>query len=292
MDRKELYAKVAQSLIDMMAEGIAPWSKPWACSGIGDPNAPHNGITGRYYRGYNRLYLGYVAHAKGYSDPRWMTYKQAKEAGAQVRKGEKGTTIVFNSPVEKKDKGTGEVTDRFWLTKAYTVFNVAQIDGLTLGPLLLAGADFEPHDEAQAIADGWLETERVPLTHGGDRACYSPAFDAITMPDPRDFTSPEHYYQTLFHEIVHSSGHEKRLKRIESTTFGSDEYAKEELVAEIGAAMLYATAGLDRDLMEHSAAYLKSWASRLQDDPGLLVTAANAAERAAEYIMERVPVKA
>ena len=292
-DRKALYGKVAERLIDMMRQGVAPWSKPWAVTTSRDPFAPHNGATGRYYRGFNRLYLGLIMAEHGWSDPRFMTYKQASEQGGQVRRGEKGTLVVFNSPVEKKDKATGEVTDRFWLTKGYTVFNVAQIDGLDLEPIAASDRpDFDEHEEAQDIADGWIAAEKIGLTHGGDRACYSPLFDTITMPEGTDFTTREHYYQTLFHEIIHSSGHEKRLKRLESTTFGSDEYAKEELVAEIGAAMLYATAGLDLDLTQHSAAYLKAWADRLEDDPGLLVTAANAAERAAEYVLERVPVKA
>jgi antirestriction protein ArdC len=289
-DRKEMYAKVTTALIEMMAQGVAPWSKPWACTGVNDVNAPHNGATGRYYRGFNRMYLGLVMFENGWNDPRFMTYKQAKEQGAQVRKGEKGTPVVFNSPIEKKDKATGEVTGKFWLVKQFTVFNVAQIDGLDLAAIEQPTFEgFDEHDDAQHLADGWFDAESIPLGHGGDRAYYSPKLDKVQMPERTDFATPEHYYQTLFHEMIHSSGHERRLKRLDHATFGDDNYAKEELVAEIGAAMLYATAGLDRDLMEHSAAYLKAWASKLEDDPGLLVTAANAAERAAEYVMERVP---
>lgn len=293
-DRKELYGKVAERLIEMMRQGVAPWSKPWAVTTSRDPFAPHNPITGTRYKGFNRLHLGIVMMERGWDDPRFMTYNNAKAEGGQVREGSKGTQIIFNSPVEEVDKKTKEKTGRkFWVTKVHTVFNVAQIDGLDLEPIAPSDRpDFDEHEEAQDIADGWLAAEKIGLTHGGDRACYSPLFDTITMPEGSDFTTREHYYQTLFHEIIHSSGHEKRLKRIESTTFGSDEYAKEELVAEIGAAMLYATAGLDLDLTQHSAAYLKAWADRLEDDPGLLVTAANAAERAAEYVLERVPVKA
>ena len=249
-DRKEMYAKVAETLIAMMREGIAPWSKPWACTGVNDVNAPHNGATGRYYRGFNRMYLGVVMFEQGWTDPRFMTYKQAKEQGGQVRKGEKGTPVVFNSSIEKKDKATGEVTGKFWLVKQFTVFNVAQIDGLTLDAIVQPTFEhFDEHEDAQHLADHWFEAEGIRLGHGGNRAYYTPLMDSIQMPERTDFTTPEHYYQTLFHEMVHSSGHDKRMKRLDHATFGDDNYAKEELVAEIGAAMLYATAGLDNTLM-------------------------------------------
>lgn len=290
-DKREMYAEVAETLIAMMREGVAPWSKPWVCSSTLDPNSPHNGSTGRHYRGFNRLYLGMVMHANGWTDPRFVTFNQCRNMGGKVVKGSKGTPVIFNSPMEKKDKATGEVVDRYWVLKRFVVFNAAQVEGIEWEPLLdpVDPDLFDAHDDAQHLADSWFEAEGISLSHGGDRACYSPLFDSIQMPHGADFTTPEHYYQTLFHEMIHSSGHSSRMDRLDLDTFGSENYAKEELVAEIGAAMLYATAGLDRDLMEHSAAYLKAWADRLEDDPGILVTAANAAERAANYVMERVP---
>lgn len=295
-DKTEMYRAVTDRLVAMMREGVAPWSKPWIVRGVNDPFAPHNGATGRYYRGSNVWHLALVAHLNGWDDPRWMTYRQAQDLGGNVRKGEKGTSIVFWGQGKEKDKVTKEETGKtYWYLVERKVWNIAQIDGVTLDPIQPADPNpvgFDEHDDAQSIADHWLTEERIPLGHGGDRAYYRPSTDSIQMPCREDFTSPEHYYQTLFHEIVHSSGHEKRQDRIDSTTFGSDAYAKEELVAEIGAAMLYATAGLERDLMEHSAAYLKSWADRLDDDPSILFNAISAAQRAAEYIMERVPAEA
>jgi antirestriction protein ArdC len=293
-DKKEMYALVTDRLIEMMREGVAPWSKPWIVRGVNDPYAPHNGSTGRYYSGINSLWLGMVAMERGYNDPRWMTYGQMKKLGGTLVDGawELRVPIVFNSRIEKKDKKTGEVISSFWYLKQWDVFNVTQIDGLDLDPIQAVRDEpigFDEHDDAQHLADSWLDAEKIPLTHGGDSAFYMPSADRIGMPDRDAFSSPEHYYHTLFHEIVHSSGHEKRQNRLEKGGFGSDTYAREELVAEIGAAMLYATAGLERDLMEHSAAYLKGWASKLEDDPGILFTAANAAQRAAEYITERVP---
>jgi len=285
IDRKEIYAKVTSSLIDMMRQGVAPWSKPWIM------HPAQNGSTGKAYRGINRLSLGMAMEVNGWSDPRFVTFKQCKDMGGRIVKDSTGHAVVYNKQVEKKDKETGEVTGTYWLLRYSTVFNVAQTEGIDWEPLD-AAPDFtfdDEHDDAQHLADSWLTAEGIDFAHGGDRAYYSPSRDAIQMPARESFVTPEHYFQTLFHEIVHSSGHEKRQDRIDSTTFGSDEYAKEELVAEIGAAMLYATVGLDRDLMEHSAAYLKSWADRLEDDPGILATAANAAERAADYILERVP---
>lgn len=290
MDRKEIYAKVTTTLIEMMREGVAPWSKPWIVTSTNDPMAPQNASTGKAYRGINRMSLGLAMHVHGWTDPRFVTFKQCKDMGGRIIAESKGTTIVYNRRKEEVDKETGEVTRTYWLLRYSTVFNVAQTEGLDLDAIIADDFDgFDEHDDAQHLADAWLESERIPLTHGGDRAFYAPLQDRIQMPNRDGFETPEHYYQTLFHEIIHSSGHSSRQDRLDLDTFGSENYAKEELVAEIGAAMLYATAGLDRDLMEHSAAYLKAWADRLEDDPSILATAANAAERAAEYVLERVP---
>jgi antirestriction protein ArdC len=284
IDRKEIYGKVTASLIEMMREGVAPWSKPW----IAFPAS--NGSTGKAYRGINRLSLGLAMETNGWSDPRFVTFKQCKAMGGRIIKDSKGSTIVYNKVMEVEDPKTGEVETK-WLFRYSTVFNVAQTEGIEWEPLI-PEPDFahdDAHDDAQHLVHSWLTGEGIDFAHGGDRAYYSPGRDAIQMPAKESFVTVEHYYQTLLHEIVHSSGHEKRLKRIDQDTFGSDAYAKEELVAEIGAAMLYATVGLDRDMMEHSAAYLKAWADRLEEDPGILALAANAAERAADYVLERVP---
>ena len=290
----DAYAQVAADLIAMMREGVAPWRSPWI-RGLNDPLAPHNPETGNYYRGVNRWNLSAVLYRNGWEDPRFVTYAGAKRKGGNVREGEQSPArVIFAKAVTKApkdDAGEDAKADRFYIHRTTAVFHISQVEGVEWDALPNADdfAGWDPVEDAAHLATSYLEAEGIPLTHGGDRAYYSPATDAIRMPLREAFPSAVEYYGTLFHEIAHSTGHDSRLARKFGESFGSDPYAREELTAEIAAAMLTVTAGLPVDTLPNSAAYLRGWADRLEDDPRILVTAANAAERAAEYVAERVP---
>lgn len=293
--RQDVYAKVTADLIAMMREGVAPWRMPWI-RGANDPRAPHNPETGNYYRGVNRWNLAAVLWRNGWEDPRFVTYAGAKRLGGNVREGEKAAaSVVFAKVVEKrrKDAAPDDAPDRFYIHKATAVFHMSQVDGVEWEPLPVPDdfTEWDPVDDAAHLAEAYLDSAGVPVTHGGERAYYSPREDRIGMPYRDAFPNAEGYYATLFHEVAHSTGHESRLARKFGDAFGADQYAREELIAEITSAILYVSAGLDSANLENNAAYLRAWAARLEDSPRDLVTAANAAERAADYVLERVPVR-
>lgn len=290
LDKKAMYGQVAEGLISLMESGVAPWSKPWIVRGHNDPWLPHNGASGRKYNGFNSLFLSHLMSVNGWDDPRFYTWKNAADGGGVVREGEekKYTIVVYNKRVvdKKSDPDNPKV---FYLMKYYRVYNACQVVGLD--EFVPAFVDDEYiHDDsfpvAERVVDGYFEESGVTLGHHGDRAFYAPTADIIQMPEESQFVSLASYYQTLFHEMIHSTGHKSRQDRLgEKSGFGSDAYAKEELVAEFGAAFL--SANTDVPLQEdQSAAYLKSWAARCKDDPGMLVTAVNAAQRAADFVLE------
>ena len=231
--------------------------------------------SGRPYRGVNIFLLGMTE----YGDPRWGTYKAIKEAGGQVRRLEKSTSIILWKPVSKTkpgdDEGAGE---RYMLLRQYAVFNAEQADGL---PEFQTEYEHEPIERAQMIVDGF---EGGPgILYGGGQACYIPPKDLVRCPELGQFVKVEGFYSTLFHELVHSTGHEKRLKRIEPALFGTDPYAREELVAEMGAAMLCGMAGIDNQ--DQSAAYVSGWLKPLQNDRKFVVNAAAQAQKAVDLIL-------
>jgi antirestriction protein ArdC len=268
----------------MMRDGVSPWRMPWISQGLNDPTLPQNADTKKTYRGINRLYLSVVSYQQGWSDPRFCTFNQAKKLGGTIRKGSKGTSIVFYSKREVTDK-SGLVKDQ-WILRRSSVFNAAQTEGIEYAPIETRESDSTgTRVEAERVTTDWVERSGIQVVYGIDRAAYQPAADRVVMPLASAFTSEDAYFNTFFHELVHTTGHESRLARIDSTDFATDPYAKEELVAEIGAAMLCSTVGLDASLMEQSASYLKAWADRLEKDPGLIVKAANQAERAARLIL-------
>lgn len=288
----QIYQEVTDRIIEALEQGVVPWKRPWTSAGVAHMNLK----TKTEYRGINPFLLDFEASMQGYEHPYWLTYKQAAELGGQVRKGEKSTMVVFwkvlkidkvvdGKPVKNKD---GEIVkSRVPLLRYYNVFNVAQVDGIEDKiPVLEEGAEFDPINEAQALIDNM--PKRPKLRHHGDRAFYSPFADAVTLPAQEQFHSPEHYYCTAYHELVHSTGHESRLHRVKNwERFGSDPYAKEELVAEMGAAMLSGIAGIDMPLVDHNAAYIASWSKRFKEDPKLLVQAASKAQQAADFIIDK-----
>lgn len=280
-EKKNGYDLVTARIVEALEAGIVPWHKPWRAFG-GD--APQSLSTGKPYQGVNVWTLGATAMLKGYSSPWWVTFKQAKERGGSVRKGEKGTPVVFWKFLEKKDATTGEVTGKIPLLRYFTVFNVDQCDNVP-APAIEALPERDPIEACESIARGYVGGPEVK--HGGNRAYYSPALDYIGMPQIGQFDTSEDYYGTLFHELAHSTGHADRLARkslIQPTDFGTEDYSKEELVAEMAAAFLCGEAGIEVNV-QHHASYIGSWLKSLSNDPKLVVQAAAAASKAASMIL-------
>lgn len=284
-NKRDIYQTITDKVIADLEHGVRPWNKPWA--GGGNGGLPLRAI-GKPYQGINVLLLWIASAERGYSSPVWMTFKQAREMGANVRKGEKGTMVVYANAITKTetDSKTGEDTERrIPFLKSYTVFNVEQIENLPAG----WGTAAQPVQRL-GEADRIERTERffaaigAELRHGGTRAYYAPAQDFIAMPAFAAFESAERYYSVLGHEHVHWTGHDSRLIRPIRNVKASDGYAREELVAELGAAFLCADLGLSDEPREDHAAYLASWLQVLRDDKRAIVTAAAAAQRAVAFL--------
>lgn len=278
MNARDSYAALTERIIEQMDGGTAPWVRPWSVLGTSD--RPTNYATRKPYNGSNVLALWMTQTAFGYERGDWMTYKQGQEIGATVRKGEHGAPIVFAGPrvVTTKDDAGNESRAFCGVTlKGYTVFNVAQFDGLELP----AAAEPAPFDSI-ADADAFIVNVGAKVTYGGDSAFYMPSADTITVPIAQQFNGPAEFYATLFHEHAHWTGAEHRLARKFGKRFGDDAYAFEELVAELTAAYLTADHGIPGRLQHPE--YLKHWANVLRADKNALWTAASAATKAADYL--------
>ena len=283
-DRFDLYQAVTDRIIEAMERGVCPWKKPWKA--IGGP--PRN-IRGRKYRGINAFLLAAQSAFENWTHPVFLTFRQAKELGGKVRKGERSTLVVFwkiTVPQEYADNPQAcPAENRRWLLRYYRVFNVAQVDGLPPQALpVVPDNDLSPIGACEEIVAGMPQPPT--FRESGSGAYYFPDTDQVCIPPLRAFDSAEAYHSTLFHELTHSTGHASRLDRGEgmASRFGSDDYAKEELVAELGAAFLCARAGIAPATMADSAAYLANWLKRLREDNRLLIRAASAAQRAADFI--------
>jgi antirestriction protein ArdC len=279
--KRDLYAEVTARMIEALEDGILPWRKPWTSMG-----SHRNLVSGREYRGINVFLTALSAMRGSYSYPLWVTMKQANQMGGRVRAGERGTMVVFWQPrvdVKKNDAGEDQEVRRL-VFKKYYVWNVEQVDGLVL-PAIENPAGAVGHAGADAL---WEEyADRPGLFHGGSAAFYTAALDAIQMPTRASFESTSAYYQVLFHEAIHSTGAKKRLNRSTLTQagrFGDANYSQEELVAEMGGAMLLARAGME-PAYANSAAYLRGWLKALEDDNRLVVVAAQQAEKAARFVL-------
>ena len=270
-----VYQDVTNSIIEQLEKGAIPWVKPWKA----DSSADKNLLTQKPYQGINRLILGLSGMVNAYAVPVWASYKQWESIGGQVRKGEKGTRIVFFSKVEKENKSTGD-KEAYSVLKAYWVFNASQIDGIDIVPAAT--------DEAKPFTNVELAETRIiktgaALSHGGDAAFYAPSVDRIQLPNKATFNSEANYYATAFHELVHWTGAKHRLDRnLEKGRFGNPAYAFEELVAEMGAAFLCQDYGIQGELRH--AGYIQSWLKALRDDSKAVFKAAALAQKAADYL--------
>jgi antirestriction protein ArdC len=268
-----VYAIITNQILAELEKGEVPWRKPWHTL------PPANLISKKPYRGINVFLLAFA----GYGSQYWLTFNQAKQLGGNVRKGEHGTKIVFwkcnHYETETEDGGTEEHKSAF--LRYYTVFNLEQTEGLTA---LLTLPPAFPIESAEEIVKGM---PNPPAFEQDGRAAYIPSLDTVTIPSRTAFDSQAEYYSTLFHELTHATGHSKRLGREgfdSPQQFGSESYSKEELIAEMGSAMLCGVAGIEQSTLANSAAYLKSWIARLRSDSKLVISAASAAQKAADYI--------
>ena len=271
-----IYERITERIVALLAQGTVPWQKPWkARTGL-----PRNLVSQKPYRGINVFLL----LAMSYESPFWLTFRQALQLGGAVRKGEKSCPVVFWKQTTLEDKESGEQQKKRML-RIYHVFNVAQCDELKTG----TGPMEEPvngiikPDEIVAHMP-----QRPEIKHGMSRAFYSPREDCVGLPMRERFERAEGYYATLFHELVHATGHESRLNRVtltEKAGFGSNPYCKEELIAEMGAAFLCGQAEIAERTIDNSAAYLQGWLEQLRSDKTLIVSAAAQAQKAADFIL-------
>ena len=286
------YELITASIIKALKAGRIPWQKPWT----GVDGKHRNALSDRGYNGLNPFTLWAVSIERGYESPLWLTFKQAQQLGGSVIKGQKATPGYiwkFDKVEVEKEDGTKELKTVPFLRISF-VFNLEQTENVKLPkrrnqPEEAPKLEFKPLEQAQAIVDNYLANGGPSLAHnGGNRAFYSPSLDTIALPLREDFHSIDEYYSTAFHELGHSTGHKSRENRFpEDATlaaFGSGEYSKEELVAEFTSAFLADESGIDTT-RENSTAYIQSWLRKLEDDPGLLVTAAGKAQRAANRIL-------
>jgi len=271
-----IFEDVTRAIIEEMERGAVPWVCPWKTSRHSMSSVmPANATTGRSYSGINIPILWASADRNGYPSHAWMTFKQALDHKANVRKGEHGTHVVFTKPVSFK--GEDDEIEKRSMLREYTVFNVAQIEGFEITETPLPT---EP--ERYVAIEAFVAATGADIRYGGDRACFVPALDLITMPPASSFQSIEPFYATELHELGHWSGHRPRLDRDLSGRFGTRAYAAEELVAELTAAFLCAHLGITGELRH--AGYIKNWLELLQHDNRAIFTAASKASQAADYL--------
>ena len=277
---QDVYALVTNQILEDLDKGIRPWaSDRWTRAGGIMPRRSN----GAQYRGINIILLWMAAERNGFSQSCWLTYKQAQALGASVRKGEKSTPIVFFKPLECDDKRKGHEGEKLSIpmARSYRVFNAEQIDGLPADFLATNGVVGDGRSDIPAEA--FFGAVGANLDHGGQSAFYRPSTDRIQMPPRPSFVSGDAYAATLAHEHIHWTGHESRLAR----EFGlrqTAQYAKEELIAELGAAFLCASLGIAPTMREDHAAYLAHWVAALREDKRAIVRAASAAQKASDFL--------
>lgn len=283
--RPDLYSRITQQIVVQLEAGVRPWIRPWTGGGAAGRPLRHDGTP---YTGINVLLLWSEAALRGYAGASWMTFRQALALGGCVRRGERGTTVVYaNQLVRTEADEAGEETERrIPFLKAYTVFNVEQIDGL---PERYRPRPPEPVNPGarDLAAERFFAATGADVRHGGGCAFYAPSTDHIQLPPFETFRDPEAYYATLGHECVHWTGHSARLTRDFSRS--TEAYAREELVAELGAAFLCADLGLELEPREDHAAYLAHWLEVLRQDRRFLFSAAAHAQRGVDWLKALQP---
>jgi antirestriction protein ArdC len=269
----DTYATITDRVIKSIEAGVIPWQKPWSSK-----TWPTNAYTHRGYSGCNVFLLGMSSFPSRW----WVGYSQAQHMGTCVKRGEKGTQIIRWRPITKKDDNGRDVTVGL-APITLTVFNLSQCD--MDWENYESREDFVSLTTAEDILNGYKD--RPAIEYGNSMAAYHPVWDKVIMPNRDDFRSPAHFYSTLFHELTHSTGHESRLKRDIRNHFGSYDYSREELVAEMGACFLASEAGIMDQTFNNTVGYIQSWLKALKNDKTLFVRASNAAQKATNYVLGR-----
>jgi len=275
-----VYEIITDRILAQLEAGTVPWTKPWK----GKAGMPKNLVSGKAYRGINVFLL----HTLGYDSPWFVTFKQATKLGGSIRKGEKGCPVVFwKWPTQaEKETRAAEGKEAFPIVRYYTVFSVRQCEGIEVPKVDVPERQHEPLEVAERIVEGM--PQRPMIEHGYTGASYSPTDDLVRMPNPERFEARNGYYATLFHELTHSTGDCSRLDRklySKRAAFGSGDYSREELVAEMGSAFLCGEAGILNSQVDRSASYIDGWLKSLRNDRRLVVTAAAQAQKASDFIL-------
>lgn len=290
LPRADLYQTVTARIVAELEAGRFPWVQPWGevAGGAPGPGLPRNALTGRAYSGINVLILWGAVIEHGWPSQSWLTFRQAQGAGGCVRKGERGTCVVYAdcfTPEAEKERAreTGTDAKSIPFLKRFTVFNVAQCEGLRAG----LAADPAPLPECAVVplAEKVIEASGVPVRIGGERAFYAPAYDLVMVPPRTAFFEPINWYRTVLHELTHATGHRSRLARDLTGPFGSKDYAREELVAEMGSAFLCAALSIVPTVRH--ADYLATWLDALREDNRAIFRAASAASKAVDWLLAR-----
>jgi antirestriction protein ArdC len=280
MKINDLYSSVTAVVIKQLEDGVPPWIRPWRDERIqGVGMIPSNLVSGRRYTGGNILLLWLAAHLNGYSNLQFCTYQQVNSIGATVRKGERATHVIFTKHIMREEDGEQRGQT---IVKSYPVFNLSQLDKVAEQYLVPQQAETEGLPENASPSVILARGCRVNIQFGGNQACYIPSKDEVQMPRPSSFVDDEAYWQTLMHELIHATAHEKRCNRKLGKRFGDEQYAFEELVAELGSAFLCARLGIPAGY--RSASYLDNWLKVLKQDTRAIFTAASYAGQGADYL--------
>ena len=273
----DVYSIVTNRIIKHLENGVVPWQKPWTEAGL-----PKNLVTGKHYRGINVWLLNTL----NYSQNSFLTFNQVKNLGASVKKGEKAQEVIFWKWLERINKETKE-KEKVPILRYYKVFNIDQCTDIPKEKLpSVVERNNNPIKTCEKIINEM--PKRPDIRQKEQRAYYNKSEDFVNVPKMGTFKDSENYYSTLFHELVHSTGHNERLNRkelITSKTFGSEDYAKEELTAEMGASYLKSYSGIPIEKLENNAAYIQSWLKRLKEDKRFIVHASAQAQKATDYIL-------
>jgi antirestriction protein ArdC len=277
---RDLYQDITNRIVAELEQGVKPWTKPWQLTAPAAAMLPENLASGRAYNGINTLVLWLEGYSKGYPSHQWLTYAQAASIGGQIRKGEKGTNVVFAKVTEREKDGKVELVPAY---RWYSVFNATQVDGLDI-------PSPNPPDIPQMGAIAMLrENSGIPIYHGFQAACYIPSLDRIEMPAYAAFNDGQAYARTLLHEMAHATGHKTRLNRDMGKRFGDDAYAMEELVAELSSAFTSARIGTHYN--NESAEYIGVWVKCMKQDSRAIFTAASQAGKSTDWLIDKAKVQ-
>ncbi|MBN2489129.1 MAG: DUF1738 domain-containing protein [Methanosarcinaceae archaeon] len=269
----KVYEIITEQIVEQLEKGIVPWHKPWSS----ETRMPLNASTNKHYNGINIMLLA----SQGRYNPYWCTYRQCADLGGNVNRGEKGTMVIFWKISELQDPTDPGKMKKSAILRYYKVFNIEQTSLAEDERFAVPANNHDPIEACEGIVKMYPNKPEIVV---GDKAAYRPYDDTVIIPDVRRFEDINEYYSTLFHELVHSTGHESRLARPIKNSFGSEDYSKEELIAEMGNCFLCGIAGIAPAIIDNSAAYIRSWISKLQKDSKLVVMTASKAEKAAKYI--------